>query len=166
MNEIAVASNETMEQFLSTINEFNIQLSKNSLSANKNSIDLMMTIYKIQHIIFKSEAYTAVTNGKNRDNTLSTDHHNCAFGKWYDTTASKLFTGNKTFADIKQKHALFHEAIIQNIEFVNEGTDSLAAHKDIIFKNFAISEQMSQELFALMDKLVEETEGHVDLEKI
>ena len=166
MNEIAVASSDTMQEFLSIINEFNQQLSKNSLSANKNSIDLMMTIYKIQHIIFKSEAYTAVTNGKNRDKSLSNDHHTCSFGKWYDGTASKLFAGSKTFTQMEQKHAQFHKVIIENIHYVEEGLDSLDTNKSKVINNFTIAEDASRELFALMDQLVKETDGNVDLGKI
>ena len=166
MNLIAIASNKTMEEFLSTINEFNKQLETNSISANKNSIDLMMTIYKIQHIIFKSEAYTSVTNGDIKEDMISTNHHNCKFGHWYENIAPKLFAGNKAFTKMSQSHKEFHASISQNILFVKEGQDSLQKNKDVIIKNFEISERTSQELFALMDQLVQETDGNVDLEKI
>ncbi|WP_415250259.1 CZB domain-containing protein [Sulfurimonas sp.] len=166
MNNIAVSSNETMDEFLHTINGFNQQLEINSASANINTIDLMMTIYKIQHIIFKSEAYTSVTNGTNKDDTLSVDHHGCKFGQWYDNVASILFKGSKTLEKMSHSHELFHKSISQNISFVKEGIDSLQKNKSIIIKNFDTAETSSQDLFALMDQLVKETEGNVDLEKI
>ena len=166
MNDIAVASNDTMDEFLTSINQFNQQLEVNSASANKNTIDLMMTIYKIQHIIFKSEAYTAVINGSTKNDSLSGDHHACKFGKWYDNVAEKLFSDSKTLKKMSQSHQLFHSSISQNILFVNEGLDSLEKNKAIVVQNFADSEKSSRELFALMDQLVRETEGNVDLEKI
>ncbi|MBC8238606.1 MAG: CZB domain-containing protein [Helicobacteraceae bacterium] len=166
MNHIAIASNKTMDDFLNTINEFNQQLETNAISANKNSIDLMMTIYKIQHIIFKSEAYSSVTNGNLKEDMASINHHNCKFGHWYDNIAPELFGDNKTFAKMSQSHEAFHKAISQNISFVLEGSDSLQKNKDTIIKNFAVSEKTSQELFALMNQLVQETAGDVDLEKI
>ena len=166
MNTIAVQSNETMEKFSSTINLFNETLEHNSQSANKNTVDLMMTIYKIQHIIFKSEAYTAVTNGEYSNEALSKDHHQCKFGIWYDTKATEIFHGNITFEKMQRQHQLFHDAITQNLQFVQEGQQALNDNKTTILSNFQISEQASLELFSLMDTLVQESGGNVNIEKI
>ncbi len=166
MNSIAITSNATMDDFLDSINQFNQQLETNSISANKNTIDLMMTIYKIQHIIFKSEAYTSVTNAENKNNALLGDHHACQFGQWYDTVASHAFGANKTLEKMSKSHADFHKVISQNTNFVLEGSASLQKNKALIIKNFELSEISSQELFKLMDQLVQETKGDVDLEKI
>ena len=166
MNKIAVQSNETMGTFSDTIGLFNQSLEKNSASANKNTIGLMMTIYKIQHIIFKSEAYTSVTNGGKNQHALAKDHHSCAFGKWYDETASKLFGESKTFVKMEEYHRQFHNAISQNLIFVKKGQQSLSDNKQTIINNFIQSEKASSELFALMDQLVDETDGNVDLEQI
>ncbi|MFK5936843.1 MAG: methyl-accepting chemotaxis protein, partial [Sulfurimonas sp.] len=166
MNNIALESNETMEQFSGTIGLFNQDLEKNSASANKNTISLMMTIYKIQHIIFKSEAYTSITNGKGNEQILAKDHHSCAFGKWYDETASQLFSQSKTYLKMEKYHRMFHDSISQNFAFLKGGQQSLSDNKQTILNNFQQSEKASSELFALMDQLVEETDGNVDLEKI
>lgn len=166
MNTIAVQSNETMENFSNTISLFNKTLEQNSKSANKNTVDLMMTIYKIQHIIFKSEAYTAVTNGEYSNTVLSKDHHQCNFGIWYDTKATEIFHGNDTFAQMQTHHKSFHNAITKNLQFVQDGRQVLNENKTTILKNFQISEQASLELFSLMDTLVQETGGSVNLEQI
>jgi len=166
MNQIAVTSNETMDQFSNTINHFNEQLDRNSLSANKNTIDLMMTIYKIQHIIFKSESYSSVTNGINKDDSLSIDHNACDFGKWFNTVAVKMFPDSKILQAIQDEHKKFHQAISENIQYVDQGMDALHSNKEKIIINFTNAETTSQKLFAHMDKLVEESEGKVDLEKI
>ena len=166
MNNIALESNDTMGQFSDTIGLFNQDLEKNSASANKNTIGLMMTIYKIQHIIFKSEAYTAVTNGGKNQNALTKDHHSCAFGQWYDNTASKLFAENKTFHKMQGFHKLFHDSISENLIFVKGGQRSLKENTPTILQNFAQAEKASSELFSLMDQLVDETDGNVDLEQI
>ena len=166
MNNIAVQSNDTMEEFSTTIGTFNETLEHNSLSANKNSIDLMMTIYKIQHIIFKSEAYTAVTNGNYSNTFLDKDHHSCEFGQWYDSKASKMFQGNKLFKDLSIHHEKFHTSILENLSFVAQGRNALQDNKETIIKNFHISEESSLELFTLMDTLSAQTNGHIDLEQI
>ena len=166
MNAIALESNETMSQFSDTISVFNDSLETNSLSANKNTIDLMMTIYKIQHIIFKSEAYTAVTNGDVKNKALTHGHHSCAFGLWYDSKASELFKGSKIFENISERHELFHKTVESNLAYVNQGVRSLTHNKEKVVANFAILEETSLALFDLMDKLVDETNGNIDLELI
>ena len=166
MNTIAVQSNETMDNFSNSINLFSETLEQNSQSANKNTVDLMMTIYKIQHIIFKSEAYTAVTNGEYNNATLSKDHHQCNFGIWYDTKAAEIFHGNNTFAQMQKYHKSFHHAITQNLQFVHNGRQVLKDNRTTILQNFQIAEQASLELFSLMDTLVQETGGSVNLEQI
>ena len=166
MNNIALESNDAMGQFSKTIGVFNQDLENNSASANKNTIGLMMTIYKIQHITFKSEAYTAVTNGSANENVLSKDHHACAFGKWYDGVASKIFSGNKTFAKMEEYHSSFHDSIAQNLVFVKSGQQALRDNAKTVLENFAKAEKSSDELFALMDQLVEESGAEVNLENI
>ena len=166
MNNIAIQSNNAMAEFSNTIGLFSKALEKNSLSANKNTIDLMMTIYKIQHIIFKSEAYTAITNGNIASHAVLPDHHSCKFGKWYDTQATTLFKDTKTFPKMKEFHQKFHDSITQNMDFVAKGAQSLSDNKKLIIDNFGISEKASMSLFALMDELVKETDGTVDLQYV
>jgi len=166
MNDIATQSNEIMGEFSNSIGTFTQTLEKNSLSANKNTVDLMMTIYKIQHIIFKSEAYTAVTNAKIPDTLLNIDHHNCAFGQWHDSEASKLFKNSKIFSQIAPLHEAFHKAISQNSAYVLQGQQALVDNKEKIIQNFHTSEEVSHKLFSLMDELAVESNGQIDLEQI
>jgi|FLOH01.1.fsa_nt_gi methyl-accepting chemotaxis protein len=166
MNVIATQSNETMDQFSTTIGSFTKTLDANSLSTNKNTIDLMMTIYKIQHIIFKSEAYTAVTNGSYEGDFLNKDHHTCVFGQWYDGEARNIFKDSRVFPQLAQHHELFHKAILKNIAYVKEGHHSLSENKEEVLQNFHTSENASMKLFDLMDALVLESNGNIDLEQI
>ena len=166
MNLIATQSNETMEQFSTTIDSFTSTLDTNSLSANKNTLDLMMTIYKIQHIIFKSEAYTAVTNGSYESEFLNKDHHTCAFGQWYEGKASQIFKDSKIFPQLASHHEAFHKAVSKNIAYVKDESHVLSDNKEEVVQNFHISEDASVKLFALMDSLVLESNGHIDLDQI
>ena len=167
MNTIAVKTTQTMDDFSKTINLFNKELTNVSANANKNTIYLMMTIYKIQHIIFKSEAYSAVTNTNSKlSDTLKKDYHSCKFGQWFDNVLTKLFNNTKIISSMANQHQLFHEFVQKNIVFLEEGIDSLGIHKEEVVNNFDKAEKSSLELFALMDKLVQESDGKVDLEKI
>ena len=167
MNTIAVATTQTMDNFSKTINLFNGELTEVSTNANKNTIHLMMTIYKIQHIMFKSEAYSAVTNANPHfSDTLRKDNHSCKFGQWFDNVLTKLFDNTKIISSMAHNHQLFHESIQKNIAFLEEGIDALSIHKEEVVANFNKAERSSLELFTLMDRLVQESGGEVDLEKI
>ena len=166
MNAIATQNHEAMDEFSNMTAIFNQSLEKNSLVANKSSVDLMMTIYKIQHIIFKSEAYAAVTNGNYSQEILNKNSHSCAFGKWYDSSAIELFGNSETFAKMASYHNEVHKRIDENIAFVNEGVQSLSDNKDVVIGNFTKVEEASDALFDLMNQLVKETDGTINLELI
>jgi len=163
MNTIAVQSNEAMSMFSDSMSNFNKALDSDSVSANRNTIDLLMTIYKIQHIIFKSEAYAGVMNSQCSGN-LKKNHHTCAFGKWYDGPASELFKGSKIFPKMEQYHKKFHDMVTENITYVD--AQSLSKNAKKILSNFNDAEKASMSLFSLMDDLVKETDGNIDLSKI
>jgi len=165
MNTIAMKTTQTMDNFSQTINLFNKELTGVSKNANKNTIHLMMTIYKIQHIMFRSEAYSAVTNANSKlSETLKKDHHSCKFGQWFDNVVTKLFSNDKIISNMADKHKLFHESIQRNIAILENGIDSLQVNKNVVLKNFDQAEKSSLELFTLMDKLVQESGEEVDLE--
>ncbi len=167
MNDIALESNSTMNEFSKTIDLFTNALEKNSLSANKNTVDLIMTIHKIQHIIYKSEIYTVITNGETKGNlVVSSDHHSCDFGQWYYKIASQTFKDNKAFTEIAKQHEEFHKIVEKNILYVKEGSQSLHDNKQHIINNFAHLEEASTKLFTLMDTLVQETNGEINLELV
>ena len=166
MNAIAVKTTQTMDDFSQTINLFNEELTKVSTDANRNTIHLIMTIYKIQHIMFKSEAYSAVTNVDFKlGATLRKDHHSCKFGQWFDTVVTKVFNNTTIISNMENQHKLFHESIQKNMTILENGIDSLRVNKNVVLENFDKAEKSSLKLFTLMDKLVQESGGEVDLEK-
>jgi len=156
MNSIAQATNETMEVFSSTMDEFANDLSYTSKLSNKSSFALFLSNFKIQHILFKSAAYSAVVNG-NASEEIKNNHSNCSFGQWYYSTGKKLFGSSKTFKDMEKHHIEFHALVNDNIDCALSG-GCMAKHekKTEILTKFEDAENHSIELFALLNKLSEE----------
>jgi len=48
------------------------------------------------------------------------DHHNCAFGKWYEGEGTKSFGKSNSFKDIKKPHALVHKSANDNLKIVEK----------------------------------------------
>ncbi|MGA9047140.1 MAG: CZB domain-containing protein [Sulfuricurvum sp.] len=118
-----------------------------------------ITLAKIDHIIFKSNAYKSIANGKLE--TVFSDHHSCRLGKWYDTGAGKeRFSHLPSYKNMQQPHAAVHTIVLANMKYI-ENEDRSIYHKESILDSFQEMENESQTLFALMDSLNKESEEYL-----
>jgi len=156
MNTIALATNDTMDIFSKTMQEFTEDLSSTSKLSNRSSFALFLSNYKIHHILFKSNAYSAVVNG-NLTDELKKDHKQCSFGEWYYSTGEKLFSSYATFKKMQEHHTLIHSLINENVDCaINGGCMTTNEDKDEILLRFEEAEKHSIALFKLLDQLAEE----------
>jgi len=156
MNEIAHETNDTMGRVSSSMDEFTNNLENTSKTSNKSSFALSMSKYKIHHILFKSNAYSAVTNG-NVSESLKKGYKDCGFGSWYYGEGQKLFPKNSTFKKMEAIHREFHELINKNIDCALQGACmSNADDKKEILNRFQSAEEYSSQLYVLIDTLVSE----------
>ena len=165
MNAIATDANETMESFAEVMNNFKTDLSQTRGLSNESSFGLLMAVYKIHHILYKSSAYSAVTNGQTREDAV-VDHTHCGFGKWYYSTGTKLFGDNVTFRQMEQHHLAIHELINSNLDCIRNKGCVVKDSKSEIVGSFAKAEEHSNQLFGLMDKLVTEVGAGVDMKAV
>lgn len=149
-----------------TISSLNEHMERSSQSSNSSSMHLLMTIFKIHHIMFKSDAYAMSINGKMKEGYKIKDHHMCDFGKWYDTQGMQLFEGNKYFEAMMPHHQKVHELINKNLEHVQRHGLVAADDMPIIVKRFQEAESESQELFTCMNQLSETSGSSIDFSKI
>jgi methyl-accepting chemotaxis protein len=157
MNLIASQSSQSIESFHSTLHHF----SRNALStAQQASIienTTFVTLAKIDHIMFKSDAYINIINGENRQWSPK-DHHICRLGQWYDTGIGKeRFSHLQSFNLLAKPHADVHQYARNNAQYI-EKYDQTVENKQEILKNFRAMEDSSNELFRLLDMLITESE--------
>jgi methyl-accepting chemotaxis protein len=159
MNEIASESNNAIELFRVTLNTFNKDAQMTALQASVIENTTFVTLAKIDHIMFKSNAYKALVNGKYE--TSFSDHHNCRLGKWYENGAGKeRFSHLKSFKEIEIPHSTVHNKVHENLLFV-EHEDLTIYHKEAIINNFQLMENASLHLFSMMDNLIKESEEEI-----
>jgi len=114
---------------------------------------------KIDHIIFKTNAFSALFNGKTT-HTFA-DHHNCRLGKWYESGAGKAhFAHLPSYAKLNTPHMSVHNSVFANLEFIKDG-DHVSENRDAVMQNFKSMEEASNELFGHMDKLLAESKTSV-----
>lgn len=159
MNDIAQESSEAIGEFRQTLHMFNEDAKKAAAQTTAIENTTFITLAKIDHIIFKSNAYKSIANGKLE--TVFSDHHNCRLGKWYDTGAGKeRFSHLPSFKNMQQPHAAVHTIVHANMKYI-ENEDRSIYHKESILSSFQEMEDESQTLFALMDSLNKESEEYL-----
>ncbi len=166
MSDIANSASETMDTFSDSLGLLNENMRITSQESNKNNFALFLSNYKIDHIIFKSSAYSSVVNGTVTED-LKKDYNHCGFGKWYYGVGQKLFGKNNVFKNMEQHHKMFHTLINENIECaLKGGCMSKNRSKDDILTHFKEAEEHSNKLFSLMDTLAQEVGDNIDMSKV
>lgn len=154
ITEIAQESNEVIHNFKQTFEELNSFANKTSEIADNIDTKLFTTLVKVDHIIFKSGAYSAVLNC-NADKKFA-DHKNCRMGKWYLGAGKDRFGNMKIFQEMDKSHANVHEMVLKNHSFVQNNSVFKFENPKTIFDNFSSMENSSSILFKELDQIVDE----------
>jgi len=166
MSTIAHSASETMNGFSDSMASLTEDMTTTSSQSNQSSFALFLANYKIHHIIFKSNAYSAVVNGSVTED-LKKDYKQCGFGAWYYGAGTKLFSSNATFKKMEEYHKKFHDFINGNIECALTGgcvTD--IKQKEKILNRFQEAEECSNTLFTLMDELASTVGSDIDMQEV
>ncbi|WP_428729716.1 CZB domain-containing protein [Sulfurimonas sp.] len=113
--------------------------------------ELFINLAKLDHVLFKVNAYDAVFNAKDIE---LTNHHTCRFGKWKSEQGKALFGATKAYNKIDTPHAKVHDNAIAAIACVKSGNCLLDINKVINY--FKEAESASSELFEVLDGMLQE----------
>ncbi len=156
MSDIANESSDAIESFRQTLHTFNKDAQSTALQATAIENTTFVTLAKIDHIIFKTNAYKAIVNG--HIETQFADHHNCRLGKWYDGgIGHERFSHLPSFKQMANPHETVHLRVHDNLVFI-EKEDRSIEYQEKILSNFQTMEEASYALFGLMDNLIKESE--------
>lgn len=159
MNDIASESSNAIESFRVTLSSFNQDALSTALQATVIENTTFVTLAKIDHIMFKSNAYKTLVNGK--PELSFSDHHSCRLGKWYESGSGKdRFSHLPSYKGIEKPHETVHNEVHKNLKFIENGDHSID-HKDEVINNFQSMEDASLKLFMLMDSLIKESEDEI-----
>jgi len=154
ISEIAGRSNEVVEAFETTFDSL-VGLAKSSSDvAVKVQNRLFVSLVKVDHIIFKSRAYSAVLEEKG-DATFGT-HSECRMGQWYEDMGKDRFGHTTSYKELLPPHIIVHATVNENIGFVREGVVLRDDNPDKVIANFTKMEDASELLFTKLDKMINE----------
>lgn len=154
ISEIAQESSDVIQEFQQTFTELNEYAEKSSRVATAINNRLFTTLVKVDHIIFKSSAYSAILNTHADKHFV--DHKNCRMGKWYLGVGAEKFGHMKSFKEMDSVHASVHNEVLKNFEYVKNGSVLKSDNPKTIVKNFSAMEQASDILFHKLDAMVQE----------
>lgn len=155
MNTLAFESSSSIDSFRDTLHQFNEDANQTAIYAARIEKSTFVTLVKIDHIIFKSRAYSSLFNGVIKGSF--SDHHGCRLGKWYESQETKeMFGPYPSYKLIDSPHAKVHNKVLENISFVEHG-DNVVQNRVKIVENFTEMEKASAQLFGVLDSLLSES---------
>ena len=154
MSAIAHEAIEKVGGFVKTLEGFNTNATISANEAKHIVNKLFVTLVKIDHIMFKSNAYSSVVTEREEQDFIR--HTECRFGKWYFDEGRSLFADTKSYNAIDPVHKGVHDNAIKNITYVKEKRAMDLSVKEDIIHNFQEMEKASERLFSLLDTMIEE----------
>ena len=156
MTNLAQESSASVEDFNATMSELNSDAHEMANVVENMENSVFTTLAKIDHIIFKANAYDAIVdvNGQVQFST----HTDCRLGKWYDTTGKERFGETNAFRELAIPHAAVHQKVHDNMHFISNG-DHRVENEERIVENFQGMEEASRKLFKLLDDMTKEIQN-------
>lgn len=153
MREVVSEFTFLMRTFQESMNHLrhSTEVIDNELSAIQDRI--FINLIMIDHIVFKTNAYTSINLGK-KVAEFGT-HTHCRLGKWYANEGKKRFGHTPSFAKMDKPHAVVHNNVMESMKCL-EGEDTCVENRDLVLHDFKAMEIASSELFSLAEAIIEE----------
>lgn len=151
-NNIAQTSLGSIEKLTNTFNQFSqdAKSASNIASTIENMIYILLA--KIDHTIYKSNAYTSIIRRDKRLDQIG--HTECHLGKWYLGLAKEKFGKTQAYGLVDKPHSEIHRLVNINLGYINPDR-VVENHKEII-ANFEEMEVNSQAMYQQLESMIVE----------
>jgi len=154
MLDIATESQEYVTTFKTLLQEFSTSASQTSIEADFINNKLLMILVKIDHILYKAEAYNHVVN---EVEIAFPSYRECQLGLWYfQGNGKKLFSQTKAYENLDAEHNIVHDTVDANMKYVFDGTVMKKESQEKIIDNFKDMESASIKVFEYLNHMLEE----------
>jgi len=154
ISAIADESNSVVQEFRKTFENFSSTAQQSATYAHHIQNTLFVSMIKVDHIMYKSTAYADILNASSPHEFV--DHNSCDFGKWYNDKGKEIFGHLSSYAKVHVPHKKVHDAVQANNVFATKKSVFKDNNPQTIVQNFAEMENASNELFQLLDQIVEQ----------
>ncbi|TDA68991.1 chemotaxis protein [Sulfuricurvum sp. IAE1] len=162
--DIANESQSDVHQFEMLLGDFIAKTNQSAEMANFISDSLYTSLIKVDHIIFKHTAYSAIIHEREEITHDLVSHRDCRLGKWYYGLSDHTNLSNtEAFKSIEKYHIALHELILKVAECIPSKTCVETTNKAHILQQMSEMEKNSTELFRLLEAMVAEGNRSVNL---
>jgi len=145
-------SQNKLDEFKTTFYSVVENMKKIKNDNNFISYELFANMAKLDHMVYKNNAYSTALEGKN--DMILNDHKSCNFGQWYTTSGKKEFGNTSSYKAIEKSHATVHDNIKTIMNLMQQQSDINSTKVVELFKE---TEEASKELFNELDIMVRES---------
>ena len=116
------------------------------------------SLVKADLMVFKQTAYRAISNKDDITSRqlVTTNDHDCLFGKWYYGEQGASFNKTSSFTKIEQPHKQIHHSILNAINNLENNWEEDENIRQEIINDITIMEESSNTLLNLIDTTVKE----------
>ena len=162
ITQIATESQEDVHAFEKTLETFAHNADVSAKEAKYIHDSLFGTLVKIDHIIFKSKAYTTVLNEREELAKNFEDEHNCRMGKWYyEGKGKELFSHTQAYKKLEEPHATVHKMVLDTVPCAVTKSCLTTENRDRVVENFMKMEKASERLFQLIREMIREANAEI-----
>ncbi len=154
MSRLAEDSSETISAFTQTVSNFGENATTATRYAHAIENRIFIILAKIDHTIYKSNAYSSIFRRERRADFEDPDH--CNLGKWYREDAKEKFGTCPSYKSLDEPHHKIHHLIERNIGFIHP-QNLVLENRESIIKNFREMEAYSQRLYEIMEAMLHES---------
>jgi methyl-accepting chemotaxis protein len=145
----ALTSQEKLDEFKNALQNLVDNAHKISRYNQVIGHELFVNMAKIDHMVFKNNAYSSVFE-KTPDDSLG-DHTTCRLGLWHAHEGKVDFGQTKAYHDMEKPHEKIHSNIIEVMKLVKKDNMENADKITALFKE---TEKSSAELFGYLNAIV------------
>lgn len=151
VEEYALDSAQKLDQFKIVLEHLIQNVERIKEDNQSISYQIFTNMAKIDHMIFKNNAYSAGFEGKVGSDF--SDHHSCALGQWYEHGDGKsVFSAHPSYSKLLEPHKQVHEAVRKAMQLLKEDP---IKHAKAIAQCFEEAEKSSVELFSILNEMVQ-----------
>ncbi|QOP41128.1 methyl-accepting chemotaxis protein [Sulfurimonas marina] len=151
MSVVSDEATQMIESFKSVLDNFNLNANSMKQGSQDLESNLMVILVKIDHILFKSDAFSNVISHKGPKGLR--EHSSCRLTHWKAEDAkSKFGPTTSAFSKLQALHKTVHEAANRAAEIAESGYNE--NNNSAIIDEFVKMENSSETLFNILDQML------------
>jgi methyl-accepting chemotaxis protein len=159
VKDIAETSRQAVSDFQGQVLKFADSAKTSYAQVSKAQDFSFASLVKVDHFLFKQNGYRVLYHGSDsaEARAVRTDHRGCRLGTWYyEGQGAEMFSHVPSFPRLETPHAGVHQNIHEAMALLQQHWENDTSLQQRIFEHFEASEKASEEVVAVIDRMVDE----------